>query len=135
MQFSNHMRSEAMQKYPNTNNHRASFTRLELLWSRYIKLATVVEGDQKITFSIANTLRFGEGAISFPGLPHFTLDTYLILLSVKLGGIKYHFLKSLVWRDLGLSPDLPDHWQTLYPLGQWILQNLWLNRVFTHFVQ
>ena len=23
--------------------------------------------------------------------PHFTLDTYLILLSVKQGGIKYHF--------------------------------------------
>ena len=29
------------------------------------------------------------------------------------------FLKSLVWRDLGLNPSLPDHWQTLYPLGQW----------------
>ena len=27
----------------------------------------------------------------FPGLLHFTLDTYLILLSVKQGGIKYHF--------------------------------------------
>ena len=25
------------------------------------------------------------------GLLHFTLDTYLILLSVKQGGIKYHF--------------------------------------------
>ena len=29
------------------------------------------------------------------------------------------FLKSLVWRDMGLNPGLPDHWQTLYPLGQW----------------
>ena len=29
--------------------------------------------------------------IPFPGLLHFTLDTYLILLSVKQGGIKYHF--------------------------------------------
>ena len=28
------------------------------------------------------------------------------------------FLKSLVWRNLGLNPGLPDHWQTLYPLGQ-----------------
>ena len=27
----------------------------------------------------------------FPRLPHFTLDTYLIMLSVKQGGIKYHF--------------------------------------------
>ena len=33
----------------------------------------------------------------FPGLLHFTLDTYRILLSVKQGGIKYHF-KSL-WYD------------------------------------
>ena len=29
------------------------------------------------------------------------------------------FLKSLVWHDLGLNPGLPNHWQTLYPLGQW----------------
>ena len=27
----------------------------------------------------------------FPGLLYFTLDTYLILLSVKQGGIKYYF--------------------------------------------
>ena len=26
------------------------------------------------------------------------------------------FLKSLVWLNLGLSPGLPDHWRTLYPL-------------------
>ena len=38
-----------------------------------------------------------EGATPFPGLLHFTLDTYLILLSVKEVGIKYHF-KSL-WYD------------------------------------
>ena len=24
----------------------------------------------------------------------------------------------MVWRDLGLNPDLPDHWQILYPLDQ-----------------
>ena len=52
-----------------------------------VKLATVVEGDQKAPFSIG----LGEGATSFPELPHFTLDIYLILLSVKQGGIKYHF--------------------------------------------
>ena len=39
----------------------------------------------------------GEGTTPFPGLFHFTLDTYLILLSVKQGGIKYHF-KNL-WYD------------------------------------
>ena len=56
-----------------------------------LKLATVVEGDQKAPFSIATTQRYREGATPFPGLLHFTLDTYLILLSVKQGGIKYHF--------------------------------------------
>ena len=39
----------------------------------------------------------GEGATPFPGLLHFTLDTYLILLSVKQGGIKYHFWS--LWYD------------------------------------
>ena len=39
----------------------------------------------------------GEGATPFPGLLHFTLDPYLIMLSVKQGGIKYHFLS--LWYD------------------------------------
>ena len=39
-----------------------------------------------------------EGTTPFPGLYHFTLDTYLIMLSVKQGGIKYHF--SSPWYDL-----------------------------------
>ena len=54
-----------------------------------LKLATAVEGDPKAPFSVATTP--GEGATPFPGLLHFTLDTYLILLSVKKGDIKYHF--------------------------------------------
>ena len=37
------------------------------------------------------------------------------MLSVKPGGIKYHFLSL----NLGLNPGLLDHWQTLYTLGQW----------------
>ena len=53
------------------------------------KLVTVVEGNPKAPFSIATT--------PFPGLLHFTLDTYLILLSVKQGGIKYYFLS--LWYD------------------------------------
>ena len=32
----------------------------------------------------------GEGGTPFPGFLHFTLDMYLILLSVQQGGIKYH---------------------------------------------
>ena len=105
------------------------------------KFASVVEGDQKAPFSIASTPMCRGGRYSFswiaplplirtlycwvlskevsstPELFHFTLDTYLILLSVKQGGIKYHFFKSLVWRDLGLKIGLLDHWWTFYRLG------------------
>ena len=64
------------------------------------KLATVVEGDPKVPFSIRWLLHqgVGEGATPFPGLTHFTLDLYLIMLSVKQAGIKYHFLS--LWYDL-----------------------------------
>ena len=55
------------------------------------KLATVVEGDSKAPFSIATTLRCRRGRYSFSGLLYFTLDAYLIMLSVKQGGMKYHF--------------------------------------------
>ena len=54
----------------------------------------------------------GECAIPLPGLLHFTLDPYLIMLSVKQRGIKYHFL-SLWYDDLGLNLSLPGHWWTL----------------------
>ena len=55
-----------------------------------VKLVTLVEGDQKAPFSLATTPR--KGATPFPWyVLHFTLDTYFILLSVKQGGIKYHF--------------------------------------------
>ena len=37
------------------------------------------------------------GATLFPGLLHFTLDPYLIMLSFKQGGIMYHFLS--LWYD------------------------------------
>ena len=57
-------------------------------------MATVVEGDLKAPFSIATTPRCRGGWYSFPGLFHFILDTYLIMLGVKQGGIKYHFFSS-----------------------------------------
>ena len=49
--------------------------------------------DTKAPFPIG----VGEGTTPFPGLLHFTLDPYLIMLSVKQGGIKYHFLS--LWYD------------------------------------
>ena len=62
-----------------------------------VKLATIVEGDPKAPFSIATTPMCREGRYSFPGLLYFTLDPYLIMLSVNQGGIKYHFLS--LWYD------------------------------------
>ena len=36
-------------------------------------------------------------ATPFPELLHFSLDPYLIMLSVKQGGIKYHFFFIEPW--------------------------------------
>ena len=58
-------------------------------------MATLVEGDSNTPFLIATTPRCREGTTPFPRLFHFTLDLYLIMLSVKQGGIKYHFL--ILW--------------------------------------
>ena len=62
-----------------------------------VKLATIVEGNPKAPFSIATTTMCRGGRYSFPGLLYFTLDPYLIMLSAKQGGIKYHFLS--LWYD------------------------------------
>ena len=62
-----------------------------------VKLTTIVEGNPKAPFLIATTPRCRGGCYSFPGLLYFTLDPYLIMLSVKQGGIKNHFLS--LWYD------------------------------------
>ena len=49
------------------------------------------------SFSIATIYTVEEGATPFSGLLHFTLDSNLIMLSVKQGSIKYHFLS--LWYD------------------------------------
>ena len=66
-------------------------------------LATVVEGDLKVPFSITTTPRCREGATPFPGLLHFTLYTYLIMP----GGIKYHFFKVFGMTRPGIEPWSP----------------------------
>ena len=62
-----------------------------------VKLVVVVEGDLMAPFSIATTTRCREGRYSFPWIAPLYLYTYLIMLSVKRGGIKYHFLS--LWYD------------------------------------
>ena len=85
-------------------NSLAKFTYLLLislsfifsLWSARISksklLASAIEGNPKVLFSIATTLRCWEGRYSFPGLLQFIIDPYLIMLRVKQVNIKYHFL-------------------------------------------
>ena len=60
-------------------------------------LVTIVEGNPKAPFSMTTTPMCRGRRYSFPGLLYFTLDPYLIMLSVKQGGIKYHFLS--LWYD------------------------------------
>ena len=49
----------------------------------------------------------------FPRLLHLTLDTYLIMLSVKYGGIKYHFLSlwyNSTWNWTSVSRAYCEHY-------------------------
>ena len=65
-----------------------------------VKLANLVKGDLMAPFPIPTTPRCRGGhygTTPFPGLLHFTLNTYLIIPSIKQGGIKYHFLS--LWYD------------------------------------
>ena len=85
----------------------------DLLRTVKVKLATLVEADPaKVPFQ-----GVGAGATPSPRLHNFTLDPYLMMLSVMQRGIKYHFLS--LWYDLGSNPGLLDHWQMLYSLDQW----------------
>ena len=69
---------------------------------------TVVEGDLKAPFSIATTQKGMGACYSFSWIATLTLDLYFIMLSVKQGDIKYHFL-SFGDDNVGLNPSLPDH--------------------------
>ena len=80
----------------NSYIYRKSIYKRETVSSK-VKLATIVKGNPKAPFSIATTPRCRGGRYSFPGLLYFTLDPHLIMLSVKQGGIKYHFLS--LWYD------------------------------------
>ena len=55
-----------------------------------VKLAILVEGDSKAQKLLHRGV--GEGATPFPGLPHFTLNPNLIILSAK----QIPFFESLV---------------------------------------
>ena len=54
-------------------------------------LVSMGECESKVHFLLPTRPKFSEGRYSFPRIATFTLDPYLIMLSVKQGGIKYHF--------------------------------------------
>ena len=69
-----------------------------------------------------------EGTNLFSGLLHFTLDTYLIVLSVKQGGIKYHFFSlwfDSTWDQTTVSQAIGKH----YPQGQLQEQCCWIHYI------
>ena len=61
----------------------------------------VIPKTQKMVFGAAllNTQPYSVlvKGTSFPGFLHFTLDAYLIIVSIKQCGIKYHFVS--LWYD------------------------------------
>ena len=99
------------------------------IYISYSRLSWLTEGDLMPPFLIATTPRRKGGHIFFPLISSLTLHPYLIMLSVKQEGIKYHFSESLVWLDLGLNPSLPDHWCTLWDKSNTIILQL-LNAQF-----
>ena len=62
-----------------------------------VKLVTLDEGDSRAPFSICATPRCRGWRNSIPWIAPLTFDPYLIVLSVKQGGTKYHFLS--LWYD------------------------------------
>ena len=75
----------------------------------------LVEGDQKVPFSIATTPRCREGGYSFPWIA--PLYPWYVPYNAECSARIYEvpFFESLVWLDLGLNP-IGEH-STLYP--QW----------------
>ena len=63
----------------------------------YISGLTVVENDPKALVLIITTPRCKVRHYAFLWIAPLTLDPYLIMLNVKQGGIKYHFLS--LWYD------------------------------------
>ena len=59
--------------------------------NKIVKLVTIVEDYPRVPLSLATTPRCIGEVTLFLGLLHFTIDPYPIMLSIKWGGIMYHF--------------------------------------------
>ena len=81
----------------------------------YIYISKV--GDQKAPFSIATTPTCRGGRYSLPWIAPLYPWYVPYIAECKARRYQVLFLKSSVWRDMGLHPGTPNHWRTLYPLG------------------
>ena len=84
----------------------------------------------KAPFSIATTPRCRGGCYSFPGLLHFILDAYLIMLSVKQGTVKYLFF-SFFFFFLRMTRPKIELWSP-GPLANTLLIRLICRQFFFH---
>ena len=78
---------------------------LQIITHTYISWLTLVKDNPKVPFSLPMSRCKGEH-YSFHCIAPLTFNLYLIILSDKQGGIKYHFLKSFVWLNLGLNTQI-----------------------------
>ena len=92
----------------------------EKVWRQLLKDATsYIEQIQKLTSHKTPAIRSPSmlGRALLLSLDSSTLSLirtlYCWVLSKEVSSTIF---KSLVWRDLGLNPSLPDHWRTVYPL-------------------
>ena len=99
---------------------------------KVVKMATVVEGDQKDPFSIATTLRYRGGRYSFPDIaPLYLLirTLYCCVLSKKVSSTIF---KVFGMTRPGIEPRSPE------PLGHicittttWYRTSVWMSYIFT----
>ena len=89
------------------DRHKVSvlFNKICLVWLGFMAYQPLlVDGDQKAPFSTATTLRCSGGHYSFSGLLHFTINTYLILLSKEVSSTIF---KVLGMTQPGIEPRSP----------------------------
>ena len=77
----------------NKNSHLLIILKLSGVWYK-TKWKEIMKIGVNHLFNNYNTDVEVRALTPFPWLLHFTLNTYLIMLSVKQGGIKYHFYDS-----------------------------------------
>ena len=66
-------------------------------------MAIIIEGDLKVPFSKATTPSCRGGRFFFLWIVLFTLDPYFTMMTIKQGGVKYHFwVFGMTW--LGIEP-------------------------------